>query len=842
MSQLFRKIKRGKKTAYKFSMKLTYHAITLIHDQEYTPSGLVIRWSRGHRQVVSTKANWTPGSQPNAKGQLNGDATFEPPCTVELLVTLYKEAKSDHFDEKDYKFVLEDEGDVSGRKALGVFSINIGQFADMLGSNNEITMEMKPLVNKVSEALVAVTIKSEFLKTGKVGDDDMMSTWSAMTDRADADIEDDQADLSPDLSPGNQAMTASTSSGASRNLKESISFFDLKPEESFYEFMMRNSRDDVIDSQGTTMTLEHIRDCKVIGLFFAANSSPQCKFFLTVLDSFYNSLNEVRPRDFELLFVSCDYNDSEMLDFMQDSGVSYPGVKSSSQLAEALKEKFEISTIPEVIAISAAGKTVDKQGRLKIERCGGNEDCFDILDHWLDGKPAPVRAELELNAKSSQLSEDGEPKAKIVSKEEKKRQERLEKERKKKEEEEKRRKEKLEKEEKKRLERDEKKKVREKEKQDKRAKRSSVSIQNAVSPNIQEDITTVSDDPEIGIPDPPQITTSTEELLDNEPKTKPTLFQLAGTTPEKVDTQAAADDKPVSAKRKEKEESASFKSTAKGSDNQLREAKSRIVELEQNSKNLTENNQVLYSAKCQLENEKDDLQEKVIELTHNVEDFTEQVRDLTEAKDNLSRENHEKNQLIDTLQDQKLGLTEDLNGARGELESIRQQFTKAKLKLIEYESDKQAKDEERQQLLATTELQGWLYKRGVRGVTGKKWRRRYFHMGQGFKLYYYKTSSMQLPQGYIDLEKVKKVEPQSPDKQDKNNASFTIEVEGRVFELLSVDVSMRDQWINAVNFLVEYRSRYKVDIRTLSDTRTSSTGDKAVTSSDADENRVPGKS
>ena len=27
-------------------------------------------------------------------------------------------------------------------------------------------------------------------------------------------------------------------------------------------------------------------------------------------------------------------------------------------------------------------------------------------------------------------------------------------------------------------------------------------------------------------------------------------------------------------------------------------------------------------------------------------------------------------------------------------------------------------------------------------------------MGQGFKLYYYKTSTMQLPQGYIDLEKV----------------------------------------------------------------------------------------
>ena len=64
-------------------------------------------------------------------------------------MTLYKDPKSDHFEEKEYKFVLEDEGSIEGRKALGVFSINIGQFADMLGSSNEVTMEMKPLVKKV---------------------------------------------------------------------------------------------------------------------------------------------------------------------------------------------------------------------------------------------------------------------------------------------------------------------------------------------------------------------------------------------------------------------------------------------------------------------------------------------------------------------------------------------------------------------------------------------------------------------------------------------------------------------------------------------------------------------
>ena len=84
--------------------------------------------------------------------------------------------------------------------------------------------------------------------------------------------------------------------------------------------MQRNVPEGAIDSQGATISLEQLKNVKTIGLFFAANSSPQCKFFLSTLDSFYNSLYEVRPGDFEILFFSCDYNDAEMLDFMQDSG------------------------------------------------------------------------------------------------------------------------------------------------------------------------------------------------------------------------------------------------------------------------------------------------------------------------------------------------------------------------------------------------------------------------------------------------------------------------------------------------------------------------------------------
>ena len=168
------------------------------------------------------------------------------------------------------------------------------------------------------------------------------------------------------------------------------------------------------------------------------------------------------------------------------------------------------------------------------------------------------------------------------------------------------RKEKLEKEEKKKLEREEKKKQREQEKLDKRAKRSSTHVSNVINP-VEEDITIVND-PKIEIPDPSELIASAEDILD-QPKVKPTLFQLAGVTSEKVETAEPEPEK--SSKKKDKEES-SFKSNTKGNDNQLREAKNHIVELEQNNNNLTEKNKVLYSAKCQLENEKDDLQVRII--------------------------------------------------------------------------------------------------------------------------------------------------------------------------------------------------------------------------------------
>lgn len=149
MAQFIKKLKRKQKLAYKFRFKLTYSALSVTHENDWQPGNLVIRWSRGHRHVVSTAASWTPGAQATEAGIITGNGIFDPPCTVDLLVTLYKDPKFSSFEEKDYKFTLEDEGDGGNKRTLGVFSVNIAQFADMIGSQNEVTMELKPIFNKV---------------------------------------------------------------------------------------------------------------------------------------------------------------------------------------------------------------------------------------------------------------------------------------------------------------------------------------------------------------------------------------------------------------------------------------------------------------------------------------------------------------------------------------------------------------------------------------------------------------------------------------------------------------------------------------------------------------------
>lgn len=103
-----------------------------------------------------------------------------------------------------------------------------------------------------------------------------------------------------------------------------------------------------------------------------------------------------------------------------------------------LKEKFDISVIPTLVIVQGSnGDLVDRDAKLKVERCVGNDEIDEIYSYWVNGNSYPLKQE-PIGLYNMGSSVDGD-KAKIISKEEKRKQERLDKERKKREEEEKRR-------------------------------------------------------------------------------------------------------------------------------------------------------------------------------------------------------------------------------------------------------------------------------------------------------------------------------------------------------------------------------------------------------------------
>ncbi|KAI6648856.1 hypothetical protein LOD99_6930 [Oopsacas minuta] len=118
----------------------------------------------------------------------------------------------------------------------------------------------------------------------------------------------------------------------------------------------------------------------------------------------------------------------------------------------------------------------------------------------------------------------------------------------------------------------------------------------------------------------------------------------------------------------------------------------------------------------------------------------------------------------------------------------------------------QAKNEKRltqetKLLEAERDVRGTLMKRGVRGVTASIWRHRFFQYEDNKILYIDpKTNETK---GFISVPDIISIHKFPKEHQDKNCASFTVTVPGRVFEMQARDADHMSSWINAVEVLKE---------------------------------------
>ena len=367
-AKLGRKILRNKKTAYKFKLTTFYERIDCELQRGYEPNTLRIKWVRGHREVESATPLWAAETEDDTAVQ--GKARFEPVLPVELLVTLYKGAKSVEYEDKLYKYSIEDTSLNGKKRLLGVFELNVAEYANVAQNRYELALICKPMHKLVFNIKIVMTLEVEFLKSGSAQDDDMISTWSAL--------------------PGNDNYASddegSTDDGGFRSRGMSTDLSAVMGE-NLLSLIDRN-RQELLLPDGFHLDFGGLSEYRAVALLFSANWSDTCTKFLQIVDRFYNHPNIKENRAFEIIYVSCDFDDESLLQAIKKHSIGYPSIKPKSILAESLKEHYEITSIPQLLLVHPeTGRIIEKDCKKELERCQTSQVEQKLLSSlWSKGK------------------------------------------------------------------------------------------------------------------------------------------------------------------------------------------------------------------------------------------------------------------------------------------------------------------------------------------------------------------------------------------------------------------------------------------------------------------------
>ncbi|KAI6656418.1 hypothetical protein LOD99_1214 [Oopsacas minuta] len=359
------KIKKTKR-AFKFKLTTFYERIECEFQKGFEPNNLSIRWSRGNREVVSNTPSWTADFEDESA--VKGRAKFEPVNAVELLITLYKYPKTVEYNDKYYKYSVEHTA-LNGKKtSLGVFELNVADYAEIGQHRHELALICKAASKKVFSMKIVMRLEVEFLKSGCAQDDDMISTWSALPG-GETDYSDDEYNSDD----GNDNRKRAMSTDLSYVLGESL--FSL----------ISKNREELVLPDGFPEDLSGMHHSKSIALLFSANWSDTCVNFLQTVDKLY-TMRE--GRTFEIVYVSCDYDDESLIQGMKKHSIIYLSLRPKSVIAENLRDHYEVSSIPQLLIVNPeTGRVIEREGKKVLEKCHGSIEEQKILATlWGKGK------------------------------------------------------------------------------------------------------------------------------------------------------------------------------------------------------------------------------------------------------------------------------------------------------------------------------------------------------------------------------------------------------------------------------------------------------------------------
>jgi len=123
----------------------------------------------------------------------------------------------------------------------------------------------------------------------------------------------------------------------------------------------------ITDVHGQQVSLDSLEG-KYVGIYFSAHWCPPCRLFTPKLVAFRNAHQD----QLEIIFVSSDRSADAQKTYMEETGMQWPSVPWRGKSATALKNHFQVSSIPTLVILNPDGKVVSVDGRSDVMTLGDN--------------------------------------------------------------------------------------------------------------------------------------------------------------------------------------------------------------------------------------------------------------------------------------------------------------------------------------------------------------------------------------------------------------------------------------------------------------------------------------
>ena len=133
----------------------------------------------------------------------------------------------------------------------------------------------------------------------------------------------------------------------------------------------------LLQADGHEVGIATIEQKEIIAIYFEAQRCPVCAQFTPLLKSAYEKIG-LAGKSFEVVIVSYDATEQEMLDHMTDAGMTWLAVPFGGGTIEALTLRYEVQFIPTVVVLDSDGNTISMNGRGDVDAKGAL-----AYDDWL---------------------------------------------------------------------------------------------------------------------------------------------------------------------------------------------------------------------------------------------------------------------------------------------------------------------------------------------------------------------------------------------------------------------------------------------------------------------------